>query len=98
MTNSDDPAVPELSTSWHDTRDGMTSYSTNGGLTKREHFAAVALQGLLADCHALRKDGIRDSEFAEFAVMQADWLLAALRATPTVNGDSATVTQDSHHE
>lgn len=48
-------------------------YCTNEGLTKREHFAAMAMQGLLSSTAI-------DSpkEFARGAVKAADALLAAL--------------------
>lgn len=48
------------------------------GLTKREYFAAAALQGLLANLPALRKDGFKDRDFATYAAMQAEWLLHEL--------------------
>lgn len=62
----------------------QTAYPANGtwehkqGLTKREHFAALAMQGMLAAC-----DGFDASKpFIEFvaasAVDQADALIEAL--------------------
>lgn len=48
------------------------------GLTKREHFAAMAMQGILSNLDALRFNGFKTEEIAPFAVMQADALLAEL--------------------
>lgn len=48
------------------------------GLTKREYLAAMAMQGLLANCSQLRAEGFRDIDFAPYARMQADWLIAEL--------------------
>lgn len=52
-------------------------------LTKREHFAALAMQGLLANSH-LAKDagrvGGNDGDYARAALFHADALLAALDA------------------
>ena len=52
-------------------------YDTAHGLTKREYFAAKALQGLLANPN---HDG-KFSDFAEDAVKHADALLAELAKT-----------------
>ncbi len=52
--------------------DGSIAWSqTNRGLTKREHFAAMAMHGLLGD-------GLTYEQAAAFAVAHADALLAAL--------------------
>ncbi|TXH49467.1 MAG: hypothetical protein E6Q97_22635 [Desulfurellales bacterium] len=44
----------------------------------RELFAAMAMQGILANLDALRFNGFKTEEIAPFAVMQADALLAQL--------------------
>ena len=54
------------------------NYISNG-LTKREYFAAMALQGLLAD----RKLG-SIQEHAEYAVKLADALIEELSKTKTI--------------
>jgi len=59
--------------------DGCSKYRTVtlavGGLTKREYFAAKAMQGMLAhETIGLRNEGI----IAQLAVKQADALIAAL--------------------
>ena len=48
------------------------------GLTKRELLAAMAMQGLLANLADIRREGFRDREIEEFAVMKADALIAEL--------------------
>ena len=65
--------------------DYQTGYGTkvNLGLSKREHFAAIAMQGILASRElqfAILADytGDMDNAFAEEAVNQADLLIKAL--------------------
>lgn len=53
-------------------------YIINAGLTKREYFSAMALQGLLAD----RKLG-SIQEHAEYAIKLADALIEELSKTKT---------------
>jgi hypothetical protein len=48
------------------------------GLTKRELFAAMAMQGLLSNLSAIRHLGFKDHEIEEFACMRADALLKEL--------------------
>jgi len=48
------------------------------GLSKLEHFSGLALQGLLSDLSGLRKNGFKDSDIAEFAVLMAVDLLKQL--------------------
>ena len=50
------------------------------GLTKRELFAGMAMQGLLSNLAAIRAEGFQDHEIEEFAVMRADALIAKLGA------------------
>lgn len=52
------------------------------GLTKREYFAAMALQGMLSNSYALQKhnEGFPVDSPAEAAVMAADQLIKALNA------------------
>lgn len=69
------------------------------GLTIRQHYAGLALQGLLAQSHASFRDILQKemgkkkctshSIFAREAVMMADALLEALNAPPAqeVKGD-----------
>lgn len=49
-----------------------------GGLTKRELFAAMAMQGLLSNLAEIRKLRFKDREIEEFACMRADGLLQEL--------------------
>lgn len=50
------------------------------GLTKREYFAALAMQGILANEDIIMKTSITPSEVCSFAVTQADVLIDALNA------------------
>lgn len=75
MKNSEQPIIPMPYTN----QDGTLQHDIFFGLTKREHFAGLAMQGLLA------KHYIKDSdetpmlkEFAYYSVQFADALLAEL--------------------
>jgi hypothetical protein len=54
-------------------------YIIDGGLTKREYFAAMALQGLLTDNESPNSR----EEFAGYAVKLADSLIEELNKTKT---------------
>lgn len=58
----------------------LKSYSPSGGLTKRELFAAMAMQGLLAHWQptSLAYDINKKASISAAAVVMADTLLAAL--------------------
>jgi len=64
MTKPNDPAFPV----------SPSDYSAKHGLTKREYFAAMAMQGLLAD-------GKRSSDIFESSVNFADMLIEKLNST-----------------
>ena len=64
MTNRNDPAFPN---------EGKYE-----GLTKRELFAALAMQGLLSNLQEIRKEGFKDSDIEDYAVIRADSLLRKL--------------------
>lgn len=49
------------------------------GLTKREYFAAAALQGLLSN-GGLNAEQVSSEKFAQWAVEQADDLIKALNS------------------
>ena len=75
MKNSDMPAMP-LNSDEH--ADGFMNRQsiaiTTAGLTKREHFAGLAMQGMLTNpC-----DYSKPEHAAHDAIMYADALLAAL--------------------
>jgi hypothetical protein len=53
-------------------------YIINAGLTKREYFAAMALQGLLSDYES---ESIED--YSKYAVQLADALIEELSKTKT---------------
>jgi len=69
MNNSDQPAMPP-NAGWRDNEEIAR------GLTKREHFAAMAMQGILAT-----SPDFREGSVAKYAVQQADSLLKALDET-----------------
>ncbi|MCE8034581.1 hypothetical protein EKK97_13850 [Billgrantia tianxiuensis] len=76
MSNADMPAMPV-------TQDQDTTRTI--GLTKREHFAAMAMQGYLSGQLAWCGNGefltVSDKEAAKEAVAYADALLAELERT-----------------
>ena len=83
MNNADLPAMPT-----HDVFDDCgidgnsgphLTQTTNYGLTKREHFAGLAMQGLLASLTA--DDNISSTELARCSALNADALLAELERT-----------------
>ena len=48
------------------------------GMSKREYFAAKALQGLLGNVRGLNRDGSNLDVIIDYAVLAADKLIAAL--------------------
>lgn len=72
MKNADMPAVPTYDYEFVD--DQLVQSCCFSGLTKREHFAAMAMQGLLSNPD---KDFFR-GDLAEEAAALADALLAEL--------------------
>ena len=74
MNNADMPAMP------HDIEFGK-GYPLNydpTGLTKREHFAGLAMQGMISSPIGKVKDMLDGTSLANAAVEQADLLLKAL--------------------
>lgn len=73
-----------MKTQPHDSISGTTRYDYKGGsyindpLTKREHFASLAMQGLLSDRDNIHWHG---NGVAEEAVKMADALISALNHT-----------------
>lgn len=82
MSNANDFAHPVP----YQNYDGTFDHSLNPGLTKREHFAGLALQGLLSNVDTLRElrreSGDDWPKYEEvvggFCTLMADALLAAL--------------------
>lgn len=72
------PAFPIVAPVSRDLQDLLIA----GGLKKREIFAAMAMQGLLSNLAGIRREGFKDHEIEEFAVMRADALLAELEKEP----------------
>lgn len=71
MENKDQPAFP---TTWDTTHRPETQ--TDGGLTKREYFAGLAMQGMLANPQL----DIGKETIEKAAVDFADYLLKALES------------------
>ncbi len=78
LRDTGDFTVPEI-------KDMANKMSRHGGLTKREHFAAMAVQGLCADMSGvmgrMRHGDSFSGAVAERAVMVADALLSELERT-----------------
>lgn len=53
-----------------------------GGLTKREYFAAIAMQGILANPECM---GLTDSETAKCAIGNADALIQELSKEESID-------------
>jgi len=68
MNNADKPAMP-----LHD--DALAGYE---GLTKREHFAGLAMQGLLAGGYCIEAPLMKLNEIPSEAITLADALLKEL--------------------
>ena len=52
----------------------------NAGLTKREYFAAMAMQGMSAACQGFDSNGL--DNLAKYAIQAADALITELNKTP----------------
>lgn len=76
MSNANEPAFPDLKREWQNRRD---VYRFDGGLTKRELIAAMAMQGLLASSD----ERVRARDIANEAVRCTDALILALAAQPS---------------
>lgn len=75
MGNADMPAMPQSGTEGN-SGDLNSSEDWGGvGLTKREHFAGLAMQGFIAAGHGGMPNA---SELADYAVRYADALLLEL--------------------
>ena len=75
MNNSDRAAYP-LQLQEGETADSIKRHGVADGLTKREHFAAMAMQGFISDEAWSRKVGM--AKLATLSVEAADALLAEL--------------------
>ena len=76
MENADKPISPVL------TQSPSLQNDTSLGLTKREYFAGLALQGLLANCNGGMTSGgsytFSPNGISELAILHADELLKQL--------------------
>jgi hypothetical protein len=82
MNNKDMPAMPQpIASNGVDFIDAREYDPCNGGLTKREHFAGLAMQGLLAGGYCMDDPQNRLSNVPSEAMALADALLAELDKT-----------------
>lgn len=80
IKNGDLPAMPVDTAQLYESRCNGGSWELGSlGLTKREQFAAMAMQGLLASLTA--DDNFSPAQIARSAVLNADALLAELERT-----------------
>lgn len=77
MTNGNEPINPTTERNWLNQNDTEMVTGVFGGLTKREYFAAMAMQGCLASGFQASMD-----KHAESAVAAADALITELNKTP----------------
>ena len=87
MSNINKSAFPTIKVERHtypdEQRFPWTDLYSVGGLTKREYFAAMAMQGLCLNTNAMYEKGQHDAAIAARAVSIADYLLAELEKKPT---------------
>lgn len=72
MNNADKPINPVL------TQSPSLQNETSLGLTKREYFAGVALQGILSNRWSMEFGNYNEEQKAEMAIKYADELLKQL--------------------
>ncbi len=78
MRNADKPAMPLADPEvWEDPSDPSKGTTAATGLTKREHFAAMAMQGMMANEDALR----RMAEGANEEMVGPNYLMASACVT-----------------
>lgn len=82
MTNPNDPAYPETYTNGtffcRNAQENFPDISSNGGFTKREQLAAMAMQGAISSLGPTEQISVKF--IAEGAVQYADALIEALNA------------------
>jgi len=81
MNNANQPAKPISTVIQYEEYNGIKRAVAEEyyiGLTKREHFAAMAMQGILANSNYSAPRKAKLSGMANDAVAAADWLLAEL--------------------
>ena len=67
--------------------DSIPPHGPADGLTKREHFAAMAMQGFISDEAWSRKAGMGMAKLATLSVEAADALLAELETVKKGGGE-----------
>lgn len=81
--SGDDPAMPFEVYDFQPYTGQQIVREQFSGLTKRELFAAMAMQGLCANTELMDGNPTAFTAAADIAVYQADALLAALKRTQT---------------
>ena len=84
MKNADRPAAPMSNDAYYEVAGKLHAREWVGqgsGLTKREHFAGLAMQGLLSNEKLMGVIFKEDGSVAEVAILAADQLLKALEET-----------------
>ena len=81
MKNADKPIYP-ITRSYQEENDFVNKWTPLIGLTKREYFAGLAMQGLLANSYGGMTSGgsrtFSPNEISKLAVLHADELLKQL--------------------
>ena len=78
MTNGNEPINPTTERNWLNQNDTEMVTGVFGGLTKREYFAAMMLQGLVT----LSSHQATHQQYASQAIAYADALITELNLTP----------------
>jgi len=80
MNNADMPAMPS-EFKYHNPQAKRDYHEMNSGLTKREHFAAMAMQGMLNNAGRNGYEFTNQEIIADDAVNMANALLKALESS-----------------
>lgn len=81
-----DSIFPDVIVDYHLNGDGEASRTNDGGLTKRELFAAMAMQGLLSNSRTFPTPN--DIEIKDMAASSVDCADALIRKLEQAGGDN----------
>lgn len=79
-TNANDPISPVTDKVWLSNSDSEMTVGLFGGLTKREYFSAMNMEGFAASGFMINEQCIREA--ARRSVIAADALIQSLNANP----------------